>query len=345
MRIGLVGVGRWGANWLPLLASHPEVELTGICDSNPLVLQALSARSRLGASGSPVGALPSTVRMFSHVAGLLGSGVEAVVLATPAETHVELAVLALSAGAHVLVEKPLATTVEGAEGVVQAAARSRRVCAVGHSTLHHEALSRRSGTLRSIGRVRRVVAKRTSRGAEHSDESAIFGLAAHDVATLLGPLGLRARSVRARSLSVDRPDQAVVLDVVLDASTASRSRSRASDVVLAEITVSRLGPGRVRTVDVVGERGTFMFDELANEPPGGALQRQCDVFVSRILAGDVSTREPRLAADVVRVLVAAQTSLRAGGVFIDLDERGGAGRPEEQDDQGIAPRTSVFLSS
>lgn len=302
VRIGLVGVGRWGSNWLPALASHPEVELTALCDSDPAVLQALSTRAPLVA--------PKAKR-FSHVAALLASGVDGIVLATPAETHAQLAVLALSAGVHVLVEKPLATTNEGADAVVQAAARSRRVCAVGHSTLHHEALSPRSEALRAIGRAVRVTARRTSLGAGHSAESALFGLAAHDVATLLGPLDLRARRVRARSLSVDRPDQAIAIELVLE-----RSGVR----VLGEISVSRLGPERVRTIEVVGEHGTFVFDELANEPPGGALRRQCSVFTARIAVGDVSTREPRLAADVVRVLVAAQGSLRAAGAWIDLQK-------------------------
>ncbi|MFO0615060.1 MAG: Gfo/Idh/MocA family oxidoreductase [Polyangiaceae bacterium] len=298
VRVGLVGVGRWGSNYLRTLRDHPHVQLAALCDAD-------SAALARATSDRP---LPT----FSHLAALLAAGVDAVILATPPETHAALAVAALDAGAHVLVEKPLSTTVDGAAAVVAAAHRSRRVCAVGHLTLHHEALAPGAPWRRAIGRIERVSAERTSFGASHSAESAIFGLASHDVATLLGPLELRARRVRARALappSGGQPPQAVVLDLVLEHPRGS--------VVTAEIRVSRLGPSRVRRASIEGALGSFVFDEVREEPREGLLRRQCDAFAARVHAGDASTREARLGADVVRVLVAAHTSMAASGAWID----------------------------
>lgn len=292
MRIGLVGLGRWGSNYLPLLE---PVGLAAVCDTNPDVLRAWA------------GAAPA----FGSVTALLASGVDALVVATPPETHAQLAILAMGAGVHVLVEKPIATTVEAADAVVSAAALVRRVCAVGHLTLRHDVLSRGSDRLRSIGRVAHVKAERTSLGALHNSaprgapgplrhaESALFGLAVHDVATLLGPLGLRAKRVHARSLSAEQRDQAVAIDLVLEGSDDER--------VTAEIRASRLGPSRVRRLEIVGERGTFEFDELASSTD--LLSRQVDAFVARIANGDASLEEAKLGADVVRVLAAAERSL------------------------------------
>lgn len=298
MRIGLVGCGRWGSNYLPLL-ERANV-LSGVCDTNPDVLRAYE-RSRPGSA------------VFGGVAGLLASGVDALVIATPPETHAQLAVLALGAGAHVLVEKPIATSVEAAEAVVAAAARARRVCAVGHLTLRHEVLSRRSAPLRSIGRIERVTAERTSLGAvqgaaSHATENALFGLAVHDVATLLGPLGLRARRVRARSISAEHAEQAVALELVLDGP---------GERVVAEIRASRLGPSRVRRLEIAGADGTFTLDELADERGADLLDRQVRAFLGRIAGGDVSPREARLGADVVRVLASAQASLASSGGWIE----------------------------
>src|SRR5205814_256350 len=85
---------------------------------------------------------------------------------------------------------PLATTIEAADAVATLAARGDVVCAVGHLTLHQEGLA----SMPALGRIERVSAYRTSLGALHTKESALSGLAAHDVATLIGPLGLEPRS-------------------------------------------------------------------------------------------------------------------------------------------------------
>src|SRR5262245_38700514 len=101
-RIAIVGAGRWGINHVRASVRVPDVELAMVCDASE------------GALRKARGFAPNAklVRRFEDV---LASDVEAVVLATPAVAHAEMACAVLAAGKHVLVEKPLALNVEDAD--------------------------------------------------------------------------------------------------------------------------------------------------------------------------------------------------------------------------------------
>ncbi|HUZ83590.1 MAG TPA: Gfo/Idh/MocA family oxidoreductase, partial [Gaiellales bacterium] len=108
VRIGLVGLGGWGKNLLRNFASLAEADLRWACDADP------------GRRDTFTPAHPST-RFTGDVDDLLGDpDLEAVVIATPVPTHLDLALRALAAGKHVMVEKPMATSVADADRMIDA---------------------------------------------------------------------------------------------------------------------------------------------------------------------------------------------------------------------------------
>ena len=107
MRVIQVGLGFWGASWTDVVRAAPGVELAGVVDAAPAARRpgARGARARARARRSPL--------LDEALADL---DADAVVIVTPPSSHGDLAIAALEAGRHVLVEKPLAPTL--AEGRV-----------------------------------------------------------------------------------------------------------------------------------------------------------------------------------------------------------------------------------
>jgi UDP-N-acetylglucosamine 3-dehydrogenase len=116
-RLGIVGAGVMGANHARVASGLPNVERVVICDRDPV---------RAAAVADGAGVL-----WARHLEALLPQ-VDAVVLATPSETHADLGSVILDSGLDLLVEKPIATTAEDAERLIQAARRAGRILMVGH---------------------------------------------------------------------------------------------------------------------------------------------------------------------------------------------------------------------
>jgi phthalate 4,5-cis-dihydrodiol dehydrogenase len=120
MRIGVIGLGRAGAMMLPAMARHPDVQVTAAADLH---------REHLERFQEDFGGLA-----FDDAAPLCASPeVDAVYIASPHQYHVEHAVLAAACGKHVLVEKPMALTLEECDRMIEAAERAGVVLLVGHT--------------------------------------------------------------------------------------------------------------------------------------------------------------------------------------------------------------------
>jgi predicted dehydrogenase len=117
IRVGVVGVGALGQHHARVYASLPDVALVGVADTRP---------GRAEEIAGPLG-----TQAYTDFRQLLGK-VDAVSIAVPTTLHAEIGTLFLQEGIHVLVEKPISNTLQGADTLIRAAEENRRVLQVGH---------------------------------------------------------------------------------------------------------------------------------------------------------------------------------------------------------------------
>jgi predicted dehydrogenase len=175
------------------------------------------------------------------------------VIATPAASHVSLATVALAAGKGVLVEKPMALEVQGAEDLVQAAANSQRTLMVGHLLMYQPAIQKLKSLLEvgTIGRVFRIHQERLNLGRVRETENVLWSLGPHDVAVLLYLMGEAPIGVKAAGASFLQ--SGIHDDVHLELRfTFNRS---------AHVHASWYWPEQRRCLRVFGETGMIVYDE------------------------------------------------------------------------------------
>jgi predicted dehydrogenase len=333
VRVAVVGAGAWGINHVRAFARAPGAELVMVCDVSASACeraQAIAPRARLTGDVGQV---------------LAAADVDAVVLATPAKEHAEQARMALNAGKHVLVEKPLALDASDAHAVVSAAETHKRTLMVGHLMLFHPAVERLKAIIDigELGRIFYIYAVRVNLGRVRQDENALWSLAPHDVSMIEYLLSDEPESVSARGGVYL---QSRIEDVVF---VNLRFRSGIS----AQIQVSWLDPRKERRLVIVGSQKMVEFDDVApvekiriydkgfDRPPVFTEYAQFlsirngDVHIPQIPMVEPLEREVRHFIDcvahdkrpltdghsalrVVRVLEAAQKSLENDGAPVEV---------------------------
>ncbi len=310
IRIGVVGLGYWGPNLARNFAAIAGCELAWCCDASD------SARARWAP------AFP-TARFTADLDDLLDDpDLDAVVLATPVPSHGPLAERVLRAGKHVLVEKPLAYTVEDAERAVAAAAAADRILMVGHLLVYHpgvEMLKEIAGS-GELGDIHYIYSHRLNLGKLRSDENALWSLGAHDISVVLHLADEDPDTVEARGEAYTR---AGVEDVVF-------SFLRFPSGVAAHLHMSWLDPHKTRSFTIVGSRKMATFDDMELERKvtdlrqglrrGHALLRRVHHPLGR--HPQPADLQPRAAADRVRAL----HRVHPRGQAAALGRRGGPAR-------------------
>lgn len=338
--LGVVGLGDWGPNLLRVLGDNLDARVRWICDLDSSRLAKCRRRH-------------PDARVTTRLGRILADpGVDAVVLATPVETHYELAMRVLEAGKHVFVETPLAVCADLADDLA-AVARARRRIIMGGNSLVYSAPVRavkrmiEAGTL---GDIYSISSSRVNLGLDRRATSVIWDLGPHDFSILLYWLSEMPTSVRA----VGRDS---VLEGVPD--VAFVTMSFASGIVV-NVELSWLAPSRLRRTVVVGSERMVVYEDGGPEPvrlfdcgvighspaaygepqAGGhcgdimtpriesydPLESQLSEFIQAIHAGDLIEHETTLARSVVRIAEAADESLRLGGAEVSptTDELSGA---------------------
>jgi predicted dehydrogenase len=183
---------------------------------------------------------------------------DAVVIATPPQSHAELASLALRAGKHVLVEKPLATSSPEARALVDEARRSNAILMVGHTFQFNPAvreLARRLGE-GEFGNIFYIHSSRLNLGLYRSDVNVVWDLAPHDI-TIMNYL------LRSAPSAVTAWGNALASTSVEDLAFI---RLDYEDLGIAGyVHLSWLDPRKVRRVTVVGSQKMAVYDDLAEE--------------------------------------------------------------------------------
>jgi predicted dehydrogenase len=245
VRIGVVGLGYWGPNLARNFHALPDAELVWCCD------ETRAARERACTL------LPG-VQATGRLDDLLEDpSLDAVVIATPVPTHAQLAVRALRAGKHCLVEKPLATHAADAERAIAEAVRVDRLLMVGHLLEYHPGVAKLKQLAASgeLGDIRCIYSNRLNLGRLRRDENALWSLGAHDVSVLLYVLDEEPSEVFARGECYLRDS---VEDVVF-------CFLRFPSGISAHLHLSWLDPHKERRLTIVGSRRMATFDDMAIE--------------------------------------------------------------------------------
>jgi predicted dehydrogenase len=242
MRLGQVGLGYWGNN---LARNFAELaELTWLCDVSDV-------RRTLFAGRYPA------ARVTDDFEELLGSDVDAVVVATPVPTHYELARRALAAGKHVFVEKPPAMRAEEMEELVALADERGLVLMPGHLLLYHPGVRKLKELVRSgdLGDVLCVYGNRQNLGVIRKDENALWSLGVHDLSVVLYLLEEEPSEAWAHGNAFLNPG---VEDVVF-------CYLRFPSGKIAHMHLSWLDPHKMRKITVVGLDKMAVFDDMELE--------------------------------------------------------------------------------
>ena len=241
LKVSVVGVGNWGRNVLRCFAQADRCRVTGICDldENTLAKQARTIPDALA------------TKKFDEV---LANGCDAVVIATKAVTHYELAAKALEAGKHVYVEKPLCLAGAEADRLVALAKQQQRRLMVGHLLLFHPCVERLKAMVNSgeLGSVYYMYTQRVNLGVVRQDENAWWSLAPHDISVV-------CHLYDAQPVAVSATGQSYLQPGVEDAVFASL---RFADGRMAHVHVSWLDPHKIRKMTVVGSERMVTFDDM-----------------------------------------------------------------------------------
>src|SRR3954449_2425444 len=172
--IGVVGYGYWGPNLVRNFSMNPAARVVSVSDLDP---------GRLGAMSQLYPGVATTTRYDDL---LKDSAVDAIAIATPVHTHYELAMAALRAGKHVLVEKPLATSTELVSHLIEEADRRGLTLMVDHTFLYTPAVQKIRQLIAdgTIGDVYYYNSTRASLGLFQSDVNVIWDLAVHDLSII-----------------------------------------------------------------------------------------------------------------------------------------------------------------
>jgi predicted dehydrogenase len=330
VKVAVVGLGYWGPKLARNFNDLAGVQLQWGCDLNEQRLD-------------HVRQLCPGIRVTRDYAEVLASDVDAVCIATPVRTHFPLAVEALRAGKHVLIEKPLAASVVEAEGLVAESEQQKRLVMVGHTFMYNPAVIAMKEIIAAgeLGNIYYIDGTRVNLGLFQPDINVVWDLAPHDISMLSYVLDMSPVCASARGGAYVQREAGIhdVAYLNLDFPNG----------LLANIRISWLDPCKIRRYTVVGSEKMLVYDDCAatdkimiydkgvDQPPHSdteqefhlsyrtgegvpyplvwmePLRLECQHFVDCIQDGSEPRSSGKEGLRVVRVLEAAQRSLMNGG--------------------------------
>ena len=325
-QIAVFGCGYWGQNLVRNF--HQLGALKAVCDPSP------------GARAKAASIAPGAETLDNYEAVFSRDDIQAIVIATPAETHHDLTMRALAAGKDVFVEKPLALVYSEGAAMRAEAGRTGRILMVGHLLDYHPAVValRRLVAEGALGRVNYIYSNRLNFGKIRTREDALWSFAPHDIGVILRLVGEMPVEVTCSGGSYITPNLADV--------TISCLHFRMG--VRAHIFVSWLNPFKEQKLVVVGDRKMAVFNDLSKndklvlydqhvdlnnrEPvlqkgemeviPVAAdepLQKECEHFLESLRSRQPPSSDATKGLEVLRILQACQISLQLNGrpVFVE----------------------------
>src|SRR5690242_6721938 len=355
LRIGVVGCGYWGMNYVRIFNELLEARLVAICDERSERL------NEIGWRFPGVELTTDVENIASH------PEIDAVIVCTEATTHYDVTRRLLSAGKHVLVEKPLTTTTADADELIALAEAKSAILMVGHTFVFNAGIQKVKEYVQTgPGRVYYLYACRTNLGPIRRDVNALWDLAPHDIAIfnhLLDAVPEWVSAIGGRVLGNCRDDVGFVSlgypgNILGHVHVSWADPDKAREVVVVKsdrrIVFNDLnGPEQVR----VFEKGVSPVDE---EPlnygesrfqirdgdiispriePVEPLKNQCRHFLECIRTAKRPVSNGMHGRDVVRVLEAINRSIECKGLQVPVEDKADYVHPNV--DAAEAPECSL----
>jgi len=331
--VAIIGHGYWGPNLARCFAAE-NAAVRWICDVDP-------ARLRAAACMHPQAKLTTSARDVFHDAGT-----DAVVVVTPLESHYRLGMEALRSGKHLLLEKPLAARSGQAARLCDEAAKRNLVLMVGHTFVYHPAVERIRAIIAAgeLGEICYYDAVRINLGLVRQDVDVFWDLAIHDLSIIDRVLPYAPCAVSAHGISHFHGGRINTGYLTL----------RFAENLIAHVHSNWLAPVKTRRTLIGGSRKMIVLDELEpsekikiydcgvtvadtaeniykklydyrvgdmfapyvelTEP----LRREAAHFLKCIETKAAPTTDGAAGLKLVRILEAAEKSLRAGGRYVEL---------------------------
>jgi UDP-N-acetylglucosamine 3-dehydrogenase len=246
LRVGVVGVGNMGFHHARIyseLAKEGKVELVGVADANFERAKEIASKFN--------------TKAFSDYRGLIGR-VDAISIAVPTSLHRQVALDFIENGVSVLVEKPIAESIESAQEIIRAARKNNVTLMVGHVERFNPAVLKLKEVLDEnlIGQIVTLTAKRVGPlPPQIKDVGVIIDLAVHDIDIMSFLIERNVRKVYAKAGSAKNPleleDYAIIM---LDFENAT-----------GIVETNWLTPHKVRTLTVVGTEGIAELDYISQK--------------------------------------------------------------------------------
>jgi UDP-2-acetamido-3-amino-2,3-dideoxy-glucuronate N-acetyltransferase len=325
-KVAVVGCGYWGKNLVRNFRDLGALEMI----FDPSEQGRLLARELA----------PETTIVENLESVLENDQIAAVALATPAETHQDMAEQCMRAGKDVFVEKPMALTVAEGESMLAVSMSCERILMVGHLLEYHPAVVKLRALLDGgeLGKLRYVYSNRLNFGKVRTEENALWSFAPHDLAVILRLMGESPLEVTTSGGTYLTPSLA---DLTV-------SCLRFSDERRAHVFVSWLHPFKEQRLVVVGDSKMAVFDDVAPHEqklvlypnrvefdnqmpvlhkedacnvefsPDEPLQLECAHFLECVGNRTQPLTDAKSGIDVLRVLQACQDSLEENGNPVSL---------------------------
>ena len=339
VNVAVIGVGYWGPNLVRNLASLEGVNVSVLCDTDT------ATAARTAKKFCPAARISQECSEVARDAEI-----DAVVIATPIQTHFALGSLLLSEGKHVFIEKPLARTTEECQILIDLAEKHRRVLMVGHVFEYNAAVQaiKQYVDQDELGKLFYVYSQRVNLGRIQMDVNALWSFAPHDVSIINYWLGEEPTRVSTRGFSYLTKGIEDVVFVTIEYKSG----------VGAHLHLGWLDPRKVRLMTLVGSKKMLVYDDVSVDSKiqlydkgiagldefvqgpesyaqfqfqirtgdlviprikfGEPLQTECRHFIDCVLNGTTPMSDGYNGMRVVRVLEAAERSLKSGGAYVEL---------------------------
>jgi len=334
VNVAVVGAGYWGPNLIRNFVQLDGASLKAVCDLDEGKLKKIKSL------------YPAVDAVTDYDALLKRKDIDAVAIATSPSTHYPLVKKALEAGKHVLVEKPFTLESKHGEELIALAKGKKLVLMVGHTFEYTPAVNKLKGLITSgeLGEIYYVYIHRLNLGLFQKDTNVVWDLAPHDISILLYILGEKPVSVSATGAS----------HVVKGVEDVAFLTIKFGNGRLGHIHVSWLDPSKIRKTVVVGSKKMVVYDDveplekikifdkgvkkhddyktfgefqlsynygdihipkLSTAEPLGI---ECSHFIECVKEGKTPRSSGEVGLNVVRVLEAAEKSIKNNGTEVRL---------------------------